>query len=233
MNPNGPEVRHPFEGKPLTREVTDENGNVRFEVTAAVLTPLRARIADEFALWTAAAVAALLILYVMNHNPTLPTLLFAASAWFLHPLFKLAWRQSLRHSVHLVITEEEFRFRGWAGWRSFDRKLQHRFALILHDKARRERERHELEERKAQQRKKIIKKRRYYQDSYHLAFEYIGQRNDVATIYGRPEAQAVLARLKGVDEVMTAHANRGGGTPLRPQQEWVEQPGAIPETPDR
>ena len=133
----------------------------------------------------------------------------------------------------MVITAEEFRFRGWAGWRSFDRKLQHRFALILHDKARRERDRHELEERKAQQSKKIIKKRRYYQESYHLAFEYVGQRNDVATIYGRPEAQAVLARLKGVDEVMTAHANRGGGTPLRPQQEWVEQPGAIPETPDR
>ena len=81
--------------------------------------------------------------------------------------------------------------------------------------------------------RQIIKKRRYYQDSYHLAFEYVGQRNDVATIYGRPEAQAVLARMKSVDEVMTAHANRGDGTPLRPQQEWVEQPGAIPETADR
>jgi len=233
MNPTGPEVRHPFEGKPLTREVTDENGNVRFEVTAAVLTPLRARIADGLALWTAGAVAALLILYVMNHDPNLPTLLLAGSAWFLHPLFRLAWRKSLRRSVQIVITAEEFRFRGWSGWRSFDRKLQHRFALILHDKARRERDRHELEERKAQQRKKIIKKRRYYQESYHLAFEYIGQRNDVAAIYGRPEAQAVLARLKGVDEVMTAHTNGGGGTPLRPQQEWVEQPGAIPETADR
>ena len=233
MEPNTRAVRHPFEGKPLTREVTDENGNLRFEVTAQVLTPLLARIADQLALWTAGAVTALLILYVMNHDPTLPVLLFAASTWFLHPLFKLAWRKSLRRNVHMVIAEEEFRFRGWAGWRSFDRKLQHRFALILHDKARRERDRHELEERKAQQSKKIIKKRRYYQESYHLAFEYVGQRNDVATIYGRPEAQAVLARLKGVDEVMTAHANRGGGTPLRPQQEWVEQPGAIPETPDR
>ena len=42
MKPTGPEVRHPFEGKPLTCEVTDENGNVRFEVTAVVLTPLGA-----------------------------------------------------------------------------------------------------------------------------------------------------------------------------------------------
>jgi hypothetical protein len=116
MNPTGPEVRHPFEGKPLTREVTDENGNVHFEVTAAVLTPLRARIADELALWTAGAVTALLILYVMNHDPNLLTLLLAASAWCLHPLFKLAWRKSLRRTVHMVIAEEEFRFRTWRGW---------------------------------------------------------------------------------------------------------------------
>ena len=58
MEPNARTVRHPFEGKPLTREVTDENGNLHFEVTATVLTPLRARIADELALWTAGAVAA-------------------------------------------------------------------------------------------------------------------------------------------------------------------------------
>ena len=115
MQQRGRTVRHPFQGKPLTREVTDENGNLRYEVTAAVLTPLRARIADAIAPWTAGGVTALLILYVMNHDPTLPLLLFAASAWFLHPLFKLAWRKSLRRSVHMVITAEEFRFRGWQG----------------------------------------------------------------------------------------------------------------------
>ena len=133
----------------------------------------------------------------MNHDPTLPVLLFAASAWFLHPLFKLAWRKSLRRNVHMVITAEEFRFRGWAGWRSFDRKLQHRFALILHDKARRERDRHELEERKAQQSKKIIKKRRYYQDSYHLAFEYVGQRNDVSDDLRTPGSASRAGTAEG------------------------------------
>jgi hypothetical protein len=100
MNPTGPEVRHPFEGKPLTREVTDENGNVHFEVTAAVLTPLRARIADELALWTAGAVTALLILYVMNHDPNLLTLLLAASAWCLHPLFEVGRKSG--HSERML-----------------------------------------------------------------------------------------------------------------------------------
>jgi hypothetical protein len=233
MNPTGPEVQHPFHGKPLTREVSDENGNLRVEVTAEVLTPVRARIADELAIWTAAAVTALLILYVMNHDPSLPKLVFAAATFFLRPVFELAWRKSLRRIVKMVITEKEFRYRTWLGWRVFDRNLQHRFGLILHDNARREHDRHELEERQAQQRKKVIKKRRYYQDSYHLAFEYVGQRNDIVAIYGRPEAQAVLARMKGVDEAINARAKRGDGTAMRPEDQWVEAPGAIPETADR
>jgi hypothetical protein len=233
MSPTGPRVRHPFHGKPVTREVTDENGNLRIEVTARVLTPLRAKIADELAVWTTIAVPALLILYVMNHDPSLPKLVFAAATGFLRPWFEWVWRKGLRRTVKMVITAEEFRFRTWRGWRSFDRNLQHRFALILHDKARLERDRHELEERTAQQRKRVIKKRRYYQDSYHLSFDYLGQRNDVVTIYGRPEAQAVLARMRGVDEVINARAKRGDGTAMRPEDQWVEQPGAIPETADR
>ena len=233
MNPTGPKVRHPFQGKPLTREVTDENGNLRIEVRAAVLTPLRARIADELALCTAVAVPTLLILYVTQHDPTLPKLVFAAASFFLRPVFELAWRQSLRRTVKMVVTEKEFRFRTWAGWRVFDRALNHRFGLILHDKARRERDQHELEEQKAQQTKKVIKKKRYYQDSYHLAFEYVGQRNDIVAIYGRPEAQAVLARMKGVDEVINARAKRSDGAAMRPEDQWVDQPGAIPETADR
>jgi hypothetical protein len=233
MNPTGPGVRHPFQGKPFTREATDENGKISIEVTAAVLTPLRARIADAIAPWTAVAVAALLILYVMNHDPTLPTLLLAASAWFLRPLFQLAWRKILRRSVHMVITAEEFRFRGWGGWRSFDRSLDHRFALVLHDKARRERDRHELEERKAQLLRRVFKKRRYYQESWHLSFNYVKQRNDIVAIYGAPEARAVQARLTAIDEVINARAKRSDGTAMRPEDQWVEQPGAIPETADR
>jgi hypothetical protein len=233
MKPIGPEVRHPFHGKPLTREATDENGNLRFAVTAKVLTPLRAKIADEFAMWTAAAVAGLLILYVMNHDPSLPKLLLAAATFFLRPVFERAWRKILRRMVKMVITAEEFRFRAWLRWRIFDRSLDHRFALVLHDKARQERDRHELEERKAQLRHLVIKKRRYYQESWHLSFNYVKQRNDIVAIYGAPEARAVQARLTAIDEVINARAKRSDGTAMRPQDQWVEQPGAIPEAEDR
>jgi hypothetical protein len=52
-------------------------------------------------------------------------------------------------------------------------------------------------------------------------------------IYGGPEARAVQARLTAIDEVINARAKRSDGTAMRPEDQWVEQPGAIPETPDR
>ena len=39
---------------------------------------------------------------------------------------------------------------------------------------------------------------------YHLCYELLGQRNDITEICGRPEAQAVLARLRAIDDVIDA-----------------------------
>ena len=80
---------------------------------------------------------------------------------------------------------------------------------------------------------KIVQPRRYYQDSYHLCYELLGQRNDITEICGRPEAQAVLMRLRAIDDVINASARHGNGTAIRPGDQWVEQPGDIPETADR
>ena len=82
---------------------------------------------------------------------------------------------------------EQFRFRRWMRWISH-RSGSRRTAspLSLHDLARQERDQHELEVLKAQKRGKIVQPRRYYQDSYHLCYELLGQRNDITEIYGRP-----------------------------------------------
>ena len=40
-------------------------------------------------------------------------------------------------------------------------------------------------------------------------------------------------RLRAIDDVINARARRGDGTAIRPGDQWVEQPGAIPETADR
>lgn len=147
--------------------------------------------------------------------------------WLAHPLIWRLYRVLLRKETEIIITPEEFRFRSWKGWRTYDRQLPHKFALIPHDKARAEKEAHDLETRREQARGQFVSKTRYYGESYHLSFEYLGQRNDVLTIHGRKEALAVLARLKACDEVMDAEARMGDGIALDPEDQWSDQPGEI------
>ena len=232
MKPTREKIRHPFDGNPETREETDENGKISFQVTGRVLTPGRAKIADNLGTATACAVAALCVLYAINHNSNVIMLLLAGSTWLLRPVFEKLWREALRRKLYLVVTENEFRFHQWMRWIVIDRTLPHKLSLKVHDLARQERDQHELQILKAQQSKKIVQPRRYYQDSYHFFYELLGMRNDIAEIFGQADAQAVLTRLRAIDEVLNARARRSDGTALKPGDQWVEQPGAIPETGD-
>jgi hypothetical protein len=224
----GRTVRRPFDGKPRTREETDDNGNLAYRVVARVQTPLRAKLADKLGEITAAALIVLTGLYILNHDVPPTALLFAGAIWFLHPLFEKAWREALKRNVEIVVTADQFRFRCWMRWIVIDRALPHKLSLKLHDLARWERDRHELEVETARKRGKIVQPRRYYQDSYHFFYELLGQRNDITEIFGQPDAQAVLMRLRAIDDVINARAKRSDGTAIRPGDQWVEQPGAIP-----
>jgi hypothetical protein len=228
MGPKKRTTRHPFDGYPETREETDENEGLRFRVTPKVLTPLRAKIADKLGAATAAVGTVAGVMFIADHNYPLIALLAAAGIWFGKPLYEKAWREGIRRKVEIIITEAEFRFRTWTGrWIVFDRELPHSFAVPLHDLARQEREQHELQILKAQQLKKIVQPRRYYQESFHLVYELLGQRNDITEIYGRPEAQAVQKRLRAIDEVLKPRAARGHGTPLKPEDQWAPDSGVI------
>jgi hypothetical protein len=114
--------------------------------------------------------------------------------------------------------------------RRFDRELPHRFTLVPHDWIQAELDEGEFRMQQAQLAKKPIRKQRWYAKSFHVSFDYLGQRNDIMTIFGQKEAVAVATRLKAVDDVLDAIAHRGQGTPLSPEKEWHDQPGAIPET---
>jgi hypothetical protein len=228
MQPMGRTVRRPFDGRPRTREETDENGNPCFRVTARVLTPRSAKIADNFGETTAAGLILLTGLEMLEHNWPPTALVFAAAIWFLHPLFEKAWREALKRNVEMVVTADQFRFRRCMRWIVIDRVLPHKLSLKIHDLARWERDRHELEVEKARKRGKIVQPRRYYQDSYHFFYELLGQRNDITEVFGQPDAQALLTRLRAIDEVINAHARRGDGTAIRPGDQWAEQPGGIP-----
>jgi hypothetical protein len=228
MEPERRNSRSPFDGYPQTREETTENGRPRFCVTAKVLTPLRAKIADNLGAATAAIGAVASVIYASDHDYPPIVLIAAIGIWFGKPLFEKLWREGMRRSVEIVVTEAEFRFRDWTGrWIVFDRNLPHSYALRLHDLAKRERDEHELQVLKAQQIKKIVQPRRYFQESYHLVYEFLGQRNDITEIYAMPEAHAVQKRLRTIDDVLKAPAARGQGTPRKPQDQWAADTGVI------
>jgi hypothetical protein len=225
--------RQPFDGKPPTREETDEKGNPEFHVNARVLTPLRAKVADQLGALTAfgGAVAAFLTATNHGYSPVVAALA-AIAVWSLQSLLAKLWREALRHKIDLVVTKDEFRFRRLFRWISFDRALEHGFALVIHDRAREERDCNELEMMKAQQQRKVAQPKRYYQDSYHLTYQLLRQRNDITAIYGLPEARAMLSRLRAIEDTINARARRSDGSPSKPGDQWFDGPGPIPDTAD-
>ncbi|WP_339635769.1 hypothetical protein [uncultured Sneathiella sp.] len=98
-----------------------------------------------------------------------------------------------------------------------------------HDYAPEENRLHDFEVRRAAQKGKVVSKLPIYGESFHLSFEYMGQRNDVMTIYGQKVALAVLARLRACDQVLNNQASVGDGFATRPEDQWADQPGDIPE----
>ncbi len=233
MGPANRTNRHPFDGNPPTREETDASGNPEFHVDARVLTPLRAKAADKLGALTTFGGSAAVFLTAVNHDyPPLVAVLLALAVWPLQPLFEKLWREALRRKVELVVTKDEFRFRRWFRWISFDRALEHGFALVVHDYARAERDRNELQMQKAQLRRKVAQPKRYYQDSYHLTFQLLRQRNDIADIFGLPEARAMLTRLRAIEDTINARARRSDGSPSKPGDQWFDGPGPIPESAD-
>jgi hypothetical protein len=221
-------IRSPFQGRPKTRQSLHAKDGLTFTVIPNELTPLRARAADISAGLSAFGLllAGFHFSKTTLHNPPdwiWLVLLFAAygSYYCLKPL----WRFLYRTETRIVMTATRFSYRVWYGWKHFDRTLPHKFVVLQHDKAKREQEKHQLDLRNGRGQQEI--KTRYYGESFHIVFEYVGQRNDVLTVFGQKEALAVAARLKACDGACDAQAKLGDGLALGPQDQWGDQPGDI------
>lgn len=225
-------LRSPFQGKPKTRLKQDRRGIPTVTIMPTVLTPLRAKVADRLATGTAVVqmIWSLLAVYELPQPELLHWGAAAIIPWLCRPVYRVLYRAIARKKTTIVMTPDEFRIPGFWRWKRFDRQLPHQFALLPHDKARTEQRQHEVKTRQAQLNGRAIDKKPYYAESFHISFEYLGQRNDVVTVYGQKDARAILSRLKACDAVMDSFARSGGnGVALRPEDEWGEQPGAIPE----
>jgi hypothetical protein len=224
-------VRSPFAGRPATRQVFDRNGAPAFDVQPRVLTPVRAMAASWLTgLGVIAGLGNNLADVANTPNPD-TGMLTAALVVPLVGGFVLygALRSLLRRRIRLMLTLEQFSVKTLFGWKHYDRLLPHRFALLQHDWTQAEQEQAELQAAQAQMQRKVVRRARWYANSFHLSFDYLGQRNDVLTVYGPKEAMAIVTRLNACDNVLDALARRGQETPLTPADEWGDQPGAIPE----
>jgi hypothetical protein len=225
-------TRSPFAGKPATWQVTDRNGNPAFRIEPRVLTPLRHSLVRLVGgLGTLGLFGLSLASLAGANNPDSSAVIAslavpAVGGIALHQMLGAIFRKR----VEIMMTLEQFSVRTLFGWKRYDRLLPHRFAVLPHDWTQAEHDGQEYRMQRAQLQKQPMKKQRLYSNSFHISFDYLGQRNDVVTVYGQKEAVAIAMRLKACDEVLDALARRGQGTPLSPEDEWGDQPGAIPET---
>lgn len=214
----------PVDGGPATHEGRDEHGDPLMAVQLREFTPLRLKGAEALSGTAALAIGVLAGFGLHTLGVTGPALLIA---WM---LILMAGGYLAMHFIYgkllknteLVFTPQEFRVRTRKGWDIYDRRLPHRFRMEKHDKARQEREKHELKIRRAQMHGNVIAPTRYYDDSYHIVFEYMGQRFDIATVYHDKRAERIVAHLRYCDEKMNAMSN------MSPNEQWDEVSGRVP-----
>ena len=208
-----------------------KDGELGFSIYPRELTPLRAKVADRLAPLSAVVMAWEGFLIVDAIPAPADWFYWAAIGGSLLalPLLKLTYRFLLKRRWLMVPTPDQFKLLTWHGWRIFDRRMPHKFALLPHDKTQLEKEKIEQQLRKGKGYGKTYSQLCYYGDAFHLSYEYLGQRNDIATIFGQKQAIALAARLKACDDVMDAQAKMGDGTPLSPDDQWNDQPGDVDE----
>lgn len=224
-------TRSPFLGKPRTRRTTDLRGNPVILVTPDELTPLRAKVADFLA-----GVSAMgLLAHLVSGLSAVPALsatelgLAIGAPLALYPVIRGVYRWFFTKQTRVMFTPTLFRVKRGLFWVNFDRQLEHKFEMIPHDKTEVEREQHEYAARKAQLQGRAIKKRRYYGQSYHISFEYMGQRNDVLSVYGVQAARRIKERFELCDKVINLELSTAQGAPLKPEDQWDTTTGDIPD----
>ncbi|BBJ23058.1 hypothetical protein [Candidatus Nitrotoga sp. AM1P] len=221
--------KNPLSGKPCTVESTDPKGLPTFTITPRQLTPLRAKLADSMStvlkvVLTMSCIASQIYHPHLDWWNTIRAVLMYVIAYYI-----LAWfvRRIFHRKTIIVMTTDEIRVRRWFGWQHFDRNLEHRFLLHVHDRTNAEQQRHEYEIRQASAKGRVIRKTVYYGESFHIVLLYAGHRKDMLNVYGHKESVAIIARLQYCDRCLNEAVNMGGGINKRPEDEWNHTPGGL------
>ncbi|MBS9405473.1 hypothetical protein KG088_17860 [Halomonas sp. TRM85114] len=215
-----------FEGEPHTVYGQDGLHRQVFDVRIRELTPENAKRAE--ALTAVILIFAIIGVLIMALEEPLLFILGVPVVLISGTAIQKSLYQSLRIETRVIFTPTDFKVLRRGRWDVYDRLLKHSFVMLKHDEARREREELESCTRAAQAQGRFRAPRRYYDDAYHMVFEYFGQRHDIATVFDEKRARAVIARLQACDLMMDSQIKMGEGHVLSPEEEWSKQPGGLP-----
>lgn len=233
MNGNTAQERmiSPFLGEPVTVTRTAADGAQEIAVTISELTPEGAKLLDDLGAFCPLLLTGLYLWGVLSANFSNPYLLAGGflGVCIVSVILLMYLRGVITVTTVAVFKPAAFRVYRGGAWGVYDRTLTHRFLMMKHDSAREERQNHDLRIRRAQARGRIISPKRYYEDSFHIVFEYLGQRIDIATVYEQKHAMAVAARLKACDKLMDTKG-LGDGEVMSPDEQWGALPGKLPGT---
>ncbi|MEW8508976.1 MAG: hypothetical protein AB2598_19985 [Candidatus Thiodiazotropha sp.] len=223
------EILSPFDGEPKTALFTDEDGNPAYRIKTETITPEGVK-RSEFRAGLSVLGLMAFGFHMLTQQPQAP-----AAAWFAllivpvfaYRFFEKFWTYSHIQQTEMVMTLRQFRIKRGNQWQIFDRTFAHKFKLFDHDKTRVEKDANEFAVRRAQARGQVIAPKRYYGDSFHVVFEYLSQRNDIVTVYGRNEAANILTRLIDCDKRLNQLSGMGDDAAFDPDDQWSKGPGDI------
>lgn len=224
-----PKVVSPLKGAPRTKEKRDASNKSTFNITCDVLTPERAMVVD----WLLQAVALLLLLaIVVTCNdagwPVAMVIRLSLFAGLVYLAASYALRDLLSKQTFIKMNEDYvYTYPYYILTKAYDRKKEHTFTVIQHDKALDESRRHEKAVAEASMRGRLLRKKPYYQDSWHIVYVNGHTRVDLCTVYGAKEASAILNRLMFCDRVLNQQLGIGGGFSRDADDQYARDAGDL------
>ncbi|MWD26896.1 hypothetical protein E0K89_005335 [Aquicoccus sp. SCR17] len=216
-----------FPGKPKAVYTTDHSDTRQgIRVSGQYRTPLGDRAADILACVGMIALVVINLETISKQpEPEFERLLFASLAYF--PL-KFWLRMLLRPEVSVELLADEVRVRRFVLPRSFARADVQGFAVMEpHEKAAREKAKHDFEARRDQLKRRARFRTRYYQDAAQLFLIVGGERFEVLSASRARDAHALAERcnrsMREIDQYMERRVSA-----LR-EQAAVAVPGQLPD----
>lgn len=225
------DVESPLKGWPQTEPLKGQAG---YRVRARHLTPQRVKFMNKFC-YLMNLGSFILFFWVINVKilVTDEELYIGFGAVTAVCVFLWATRRHWGRVIFGKTTIIEFmperiRIKGYTGFKNYDRTLPHEFDYRIHEKAEQEHEQEIEKRRDAAKKGKELNAEKYFRQSFHVILRYAGQRVDVADIFGRKQAEALLVRLQLLDQFMDAARGEPGSPAFsEPSTQYGERPEEV------